>query len=244
MQRRTFLKTCASSVAAAAAQPQFIQADPKRYRRYRSALLVDTHGEPIKTSDLDVGTNYVFGYPFTQTPCFLIDLGKPTDTSAGNADSDQEGDPDAWPGGVGSNKSIVSYSAICTHKLSHPAKTISFISYRHDRTSYFDAAKNQTVDTQGVIFCCSERSAYDPARGARVVEGPAPLPLTAVDIVVNDDNTITAKGTYGADVFDRFFATFGPRFALEQGNDDFIVEVQETTVVTTLTEYSRASKSC
>jgi Rieske Fe-S protein len=225
-----------------AVNPQLIRADPKHYRAYASVLLVHADGTPLKTADLEVGVNYVFAYPFTQTPCFLIDLGKPTETAV--RVSDDTGSAYAWPGGVGSKESIVSYSAICTHKLSHPAKTISFISYRHNQISYVDKHNNTSVDKQGLIFCCSERSAYDPARGGQVLGGPAPLPLTAVEIAVYDDDTISANGTYGADVYDRFFDTFGPRFALEQGNDDFIVEVRDTTIVALLSEYSRTSRMC
>ena len=34
------------------------------------------------------------------------------------------------PGGIGRDKSVVSFSAICAHKLSHPSRNISFINYR------------------------------------------------------------------------------------------------------------------
>ena len=39
-----------------------------------------------------------------------------------------------WPGGVGAQRGIVAYSAICSHRLTYPTRQISFISYR-DRTS-------------------------------------------------------------------------------------------------------------
>lgn len=55
---------------------------------------------------------------------------------------------------------------------------MSFISYRGDGETFLD--KIQHMRTQnGVIYCCSEWSIYDPARGATVQGVPAPQPLAA-----------------------------------------------------------------
>src|SRR5204862_1878736 len=78
----------------------------------------------------------------------------------------------SWPGGVGRQKSIVAYSAICAHQLVYPTKEVSFISFRKTR------AQRGVQDE--LIHCCADHSQYDPARGAQVLSGPAPQPLCAV----------------------------------------------------------------
>jgi hypothetical protein len=35
-------------------------------------------GRPLRSKDLVAGRNYIFQYPFESTPCFLLNLGKPT----------------------------------------------------------------------------------------------------------------------------------------------------------------------
>ena len=74
------------------------------------------------------------------------------------------------PAGVGPNKSIVAFSAICAHQLMYPTAAISFIGLRsggHGEPAH-------------VIHCCGDNSRYDPLQGARVIDGPAPQPLAAV----------------------------------------------------------------
>ncbi|MDQ6882048.1 MAG: (2Fe-2S)-binding protein, partial [Pseudomonadota bacterium] len=112
MDRRGFIESCTAGAAcasAATAWPAFAaSARPKPYSR---VLLVDELGEPVRASRLRPLDNYVFHYPFEATPVFLLRLGQaanPKGQSPGNDDSS------AWPGGVGADRCVVAYSAICT----------------------------------------------------------------------------------------------------------------------------------
>src|SRR5689334_21284182 len=126
MQRRDFIGVCAAG-AALSAPPLLLAADVKP-RLYSRVRLVDGRGNPLKPSNLAVNTNYVFHYPFEGTPCFLLNLGKPTPRNV-TLKTEKGGDY-LWPGGVGPNRAIVGYSAICSHQLTYPTRQISFISYR------------------------------------------------------------------------------------------------------------------
>ena len=196
MERRGFLRICAA--AAAAAPMGAAEAKDLRPRMYTRTRLMEDARQPLRASQLAVGRNYIFHYPFEGTPCFLINLGKP----AGRKVTLNTGDGALyeWPGGVGPQRAIVEYSAICSHKLTYPTRQISFISYR-DRSSASAVSRAET------IHCCSEHSEYDPASGARVLNGPAPQPLSA--ILLEHDPTsdaLYALGTLGGELFDTFFA--------------------------------------
>ena len=194
----------AACISAASFPALAANAKPKAYAR---VLLVDERGEPLRASKLKVHTNYVFHYPFEATPAFLLDLGKP---ATANSLSTKERDTYAWPGGVGKNKSVVAYSAICAHQLVYPTKDVSFISFRKTR------AQRGVQDE--LIHCCAEHSQYDPARGAQVISGPAPQPLAAV-LLEHDPkaDTLTAYATLGGEMFDEFFRKYAAKLSLEVG---------------------------
>jgi arsenite oxidase small subunit len=152
MQRRQFLSACAAIAGASgvgAMNGEWMSATPRLYPR---SLLIDRFGEPIKVAGLATRTNYVFQYPFAGTPCFLLNLGRPL------AGADKllraDGAPYAWSGGVGRQRSIVAYSAICAHKLAYPTREVSFIRYQPERSPTSDG---------NVIHCCADHSVYDPA---------------------------------------------------------------------------------
>src|SRR5688572_27913694 len=124
MERRVFIKICAAS-AAVGAQPAFSAADMKP-RFYDRTQLVDERKCPLKAASLAAGENYLFHYPFEGTPCFLLKLGRPT---VQNVElKTEKGASYLWPGGVGSDHSIVGYSAICAHRMTYPTRQISSIS--------------------------------------------------------------------------------------------------------------------
>ncbi len=231
MERRDFLKACA---AAAGTLPETgIAANPTA-RMYRRARLVDDKGVPIRAADLNAGQSYVFEYPYSSTPCFLINLGR---TAAGGTPLKTEsGNAYRWEGGVGPAKSVVAYSAICAHKLTYPTKQVSFIGYREAPSAVAPQGK--------VITCCSDRSVYDPSAGAKVVAGPAPQPLAAI-LLEHDPKTdgIFALGTYGGEMFNEFFRKFEFRLQLELGQRAKS-EVDGTTVVKPLASYSNQWAQC
>jgi len=211
-------------------------------RRTGTASLVDSKGRSLAADDLPVGDSFVFLYPYVTTPCFLIDLGKPANPVRDLETAD--GALYGWGGGVGPRRSIVAFSAICAHKMSYPTPTVSFISYRHGEESFMGSEKNP-VRRRGVIRCCSEGSVYDPADGARVVGGPAPQPLAAVELEYDEnDGTLTAIGTHGGDMFDRFFEEFGFQLALQHGVSDISKPVGDTSRVWPLSEYSENQRRC
>lgn len=207
MERRDFVKLCAAS-AAGISLPDASQAATLSARSYGRVKLVDERGEPVRAAGLKPNVNFVFAYPFAATPCFLLNLGKP---AAGGIDLKTEaGASYRWEGGVGPERSIVAYSAICAHKLTYPTRDISFISFRAEKT-----AGNKVG---AVIHCCSEHSQYDPAEGARVVAGPAPQPLAAI-LLEHDakSDELYAVGTLGGELFGEFFSKYEFKLAMEHG---------------------------
>src|SRR6188474_119850 len=99
MQRRHFMKACA---AAALAAPCALDAKDLSPRFYTRSRLVDESGQPLRASRLTVGRNYIFHYPFEGTPCFLLNLGKPTGQNV--TLRLENGGTYEWPGGVGAQR--------------------------------------------------------------------------------------------------------------------------------------------
>jgi arsenite oxidase small subunit len=242
MRRRGFVKLCAGAAAAVGAHPELMAQDDAQVKFYERVLLVDSLGKPITSKSLDVGESYVFNYPYATTPCFLLNLGKPT--ARDSALTTDAGAHYVWEGGCGPRRSIVAFCAICAHKMTHPARTVSFINYRHEAVSFRDASE-QTAERAQVIYCCSEKSVYDPLDGARVLGGPAPQPLTAIVLEHDDsDNTIYAVGTSGGEMYQKFFDTFGFRLALEYETSDVRAPAQDVAEVISISEYSRTQIMC
>lgn len=232
MKRRDFVQICAATAACTTLPGPAAAATQARL--YRRARLVDEKGQPIRVGALQAGTNYVFDYPYSSTPCFLLRLARPT---AGGVDLRTEsGQTYRWEGGIGEDKSVVAYSAICAHKMTYPTKQVSFIAYRD--------APSPVAGPGKVITCCSDRSVYDPAAGARVVSGPAPQPLATI-ILEHDPKAdeVFAVGTFGGEMFAEFFRKYEFRLQLEMGpraRD----EVDGTATVRTLENYSSQWAKC
>lgn len=231
MNRREFVRICTAGTGLAITHDAHTAA-PTSYKRYERARLLDAGGTPLRARTLVAQRNYVFFYPFQATPCFLLNLGKPalpTQTAA-------TGDAHAWPGGVGPERSVVAYSAICSHQLTYPTREISFISFRTGKTG-----ANRHAD---VIHCCSEHSQYDPAQGARVLAGPAPRPLAAV-MLEHDAKTdgLYATGILGSETFDEFFRKYEFRLAMEHGGRAR-TPIGDACRVTELDNYCRQQVRC
>ena len=99
-------------------------------------------------------------------------------------------------------QSVVAFSAICSHQFSYPTKKISFINYQHGKSKF--AERDQ------VIVCCAHQSAFDPAQGAKVVAGPATIPLTTIMLEYEEStDQLHAIGTMGNDQYKDFFRARG-----------------------------------
>jgi arsenite oxidase small subunit len=222
---------CGASAFAASLPAAPADAIPRFYARAR---LVDPAGEPLKARALPANRNFIFHYPFAGTPCFLLNLGKPTKASAQLKTADEQ--TYQWPGGVGADHGIVAYSAICAHRLTYPTREISFISYRNEMSPGSKFAH--------VIHCCSEHSQYDPAEGAKVLAGPAPQPLAAILLEYDQKNDgLYALGTLGGELFNEFFSKYEFRLALDH-RGQARAAVESRCIVNELARYCRQQVKC
>ena len=234
MQRREFLGVCAATCALGARDT--LAAEDLKPRLYSRVQLTHENGQPLKAAGLVAGRNYIFHYPFESTPCFLLDLGKPTVRDVQLRT--ESGSGYQWSGGVGPNRSIVGYSAICAHRMSYPTPQISFISYR-ERSTAGAASRPNT------IHCCSEHSQYDPAAGARVLSGPAPQPLAAI-LLEHDQtlDTLHAIGTLGGELFNAFFDKYEFKLAIDYGANRTRQRVSTRAAVQELQRFCKQQVRC
>lgn len=239
--RRSFIKVCGATLAAVAgvSTTKAVLAGPRR--SYSRVALVDGNDRPLTCDTLPREQEFVFHYPYESTPCFLIKLGA---AAAGPVSLETEdGTTYRWAGGVGPDRSVVSFSAICAHRLTHPTRAVSFIGYRQELRRIPEDIE-VTLPAGGVIQCCSEHSIYDPAMGARVISGPAPQPLAAVELGIDADGALFVAGVYGGMLFDRYFDEFGFRLALEYGEDAVRSPVSDRVVALPIEEYTTNRVSC
>lgn len=239
--RRRFVKVCAAFTALCT-MPRLLEGQAAPLQRHQRVRLVDHLGRPITAEELTEGQNYIFHYPYVSTPCFLLDLGQPA--NGGTQLRTEKGQKYRWQGGVGPRRSVVAFSAICAHRMTYPANQVSFINYRHDQTAFLDKNKHTSAQSR-VIYCCSEKSVYDPAAGARVLGGPAPQPLAAIQLEYDASNgTLTALGAYGGQLFDRFVEEFQFQLAVEYGRDKVRAPVIDSTEVIPLDRYTQNQVLC
>lgn len=215
--RRAFLASCTGSLIASLATSPLAATDRGvPIRRYQSSILADELGRAIRASTLLAHTNYLFHYPFVATPCLLLDLGRDI-------------------GGVGKARSIVAFSAICSHKLAYPAKEVSFIRFQRDASTHSEGER---------IHCCADHSVYDPTAGAKVVKGPAPAPLAAVVLEYDAKrDELRAVGIQGVEQFEPFFDKYAFKLSMEYG-DGARKPVSGATRVQPLTQYCRNIAQC
>lgn len=208
---------------------------------FPQSRIVDLDKQPIAYADLAVGSSLIFHYPFVTTPCFLIRL-SPGDYGTASL-TDKAGNNYTWQGGAGPDNSLVAFSAICTHKMSHPSKPISHLNYRTDEKE-IRALNGQKKIMKQMIMCCSEHSVYDPTDGARVISGPATQPLAAIDLEVGTDGQILATGMRGGDMFDPFLEKFGFRLALEHSVNDVRTPAGDRVVAVPAESFSHQQIRC
>lgn len=228
MQRREFNKLCGGLLTGAAGLSKTTNALAQPYPA--SALIFDDNS-PVTVNSMAPGSSYVFSYPYVTTPCFIVRLNAAAKKTAN------------WAGGVGDDSSVVAFSAICSHKMSHPAKPISHINYRAEKISFHNR-EGVKQERDQLISCCSERSVYDPANGANVLAGPAPVPLASILLEVNNSGQLFAVGSTGADQYDRFLEKFGFRLAMEYGVTDIRARAGNTSVATQAQDFSSQQIRC
>ena len=206
MDRRNFLKVVAGATAVAVSPGliggKLFAADGSLYKAYEKAQLVDASGKPIKASALEKEVTYIFNYPHTSTPCMLVNLPKSTQTDVQL--KSESGESYVWKSGIGKDRTVVAYVAICTHQMTHPTPNDSFITYVPSNK------KTMAYDKSGIIVCSSHLSAFDAAAGAKVLGGAATQPLAAVVLEHAADDTIWAVGILGQDKFHDYFKEFRP----------------------------------
>lgn len=200
-------------------------------RAHPRSLLVDARGDALPASRLQTGQAYLFNYPYTVSPVFLLVLDRaPEPAELVTVDRQRY----AAPAGVGPNRSIVAFSAICAHKLMYPTPEVSFIGLR----------RGGRGEPAQVIHCCGDDSRYDPQRGARVLAGPAPQPLAAVLLEWDaSSDRLHAAGTRGGELFDAFFDKYAVKLELENGSGQRKPSA-DTTVVRPAASFSRTWRSC
>lgn len=200
-------------------------------RPHPRSLLVDEYASPWLARRIEPGQAYLFNYPYTASPVFLIAFEREIRPIELITEDKQRY---ATPVGVGPNKSIVAFSAICAHKLMYPTPAISFIGLR----------KGGRGESAQVIHCCGDNSRYDPLRGARVIGGPAPQPLAAVLLEWDAaSDRLHAVGTRGGEMFDAFFEKYAMKLELETGSSLRKLS-GPTVIVQPAARYSRQWRSC
>jgi len=237
MKRRQFVKACAATAILVHQNPMLLANTQDPSQLHHPVRLVDPDGNSIRPGDLKPHVNYVFRYPYECTPCFLLDLNRPTEANV--ALKTEAGEDYVWRGGVGPKRSIVAYAAICTHRLTHPTEHVNFIAYRQSRNPEADPSANR-------IVCCMEYSSYDPARGAAVTSGPAPSPLTGILLDYDEQaDEIRAVGITSEEVFTRFLDQFQMQLELSYGSlAKASASVTETATVVPLDEYTGNDMPC
>ncbi len=238
MDRRTFIKACATVAVASAVDSSVISralsSQQNLYKAYNKALLVKEDGSPLTEKDIQPQKSYILFYPHTATPCFLLNLDaevKPAEIKL------KDGKSYTWNGGVGSKKSIVAYSAICAHQWSYPTKTYAFINY------YPENQPSETTKKAGVIQCCAHLAVYDPKQGATVLDGPAEVPLAAIVLQQEGDN-FYAVGVLGVDQFDKFFDLYKQDLRQQYGSTAKAKALVDRCVVVELEKYTQAPIKC
>ena len=177
------------------AQPPLVGA-----KSYPAVQLIDVDGAPLTATkvgqEYNVTTSalYLFYYPLTNEPNFLLNLAPATTGGPGATNV---------PGGVGPNGSIVAYSAICQH-LGCPAPAISY---------YPPGTCSKTFGSKTFyIHCSCHGSTYDVTNRASNLTGPAIYPLPQVTLEWKDpssggDDTIWAIGETGPEPVNGHFQT-------------------------------------
>lgn len=105
--------------------------------------------KPVARLDgLKAGEAVAFQWPDAESPCWLLKTGRATD------------------GGVGPDRDVVAYSALCTHQGC------------------------PVVVEDGRFICPCHFSQFDPEKGGQCYQGVATVPLPRVQLAVRDGHVV------------------------------------------------------
>jgi Rieske Fe-S protein len=205
MERRNFLRLSATSAMAVAVAPSLITQklyaeDGSLFQTFEKVQLKDAEGNPLKSKALVVEENYVFMYPHAGTPAIMVDLPSPTEKDIKLKAED--GTEYLYKGGAGAKGTLVAYSAICAHQLTHPTAAMTMFQYVPT------TGKTLAYDKPGVFVCSSHLAAYDPKKGGKVVGGPANQGLASIILEIDAEDNIWAVAVLGPNKFQDFFEAF------------------------------------
>lgn len=175
MERRTFLKLAAAAGGAVTVLALFSTFKAGTFvppPSTTAAWLVVTVTNISKLTNL---TPVVFYYPLTNTPNYLVKLGV------------------AASGGIGPNKDIVAFSAICQHL----GCTYGFVA-----PDASPPCNSSYKAAQPMGYCCCHGSQYDFTNDAKVIGGPAPRPVPMVQLQLDaSTGDISAIGMNAPTIF-------------------------------------------
>jgi len=205
MERRNFLQLSATTAMAVAIAPSLITQklyaeDGSLFQTFEKVQLKNADGNALKSATLITEENYVFMYPHAATPAIMVNL-----TSAAEKNIKlmaEDGTEYIFNGGTGSKGTLVAYSAICPHQLTHPQKSMSMFQYVDEK------GKTLSYDKGGVFVCTSHLSAFEPKKGGKVVSGPAKQGLAQIVLEIDADDNIWAVAVLGPVKFQDFFDAF------------------------------------
>ena len=235
MERRSFLKLSGTTAAAVAMAPSLITQklyaeDGSLFQAFEKVQLKDADGKAMKASTLVKEENYFFMYPHAATPAIMVDLMEPADK--GVKLKAEDGTEYIYTGGVGAKGTIVAFSAICAHQLTHPQKAMSMFQYVPT------TGKTLAYEKPGVFVCSSHLAAYDPKQGGKVVGGPANQGLASIVLEIDADDNIWAVAVLGPDKFQEFFSAFKKDHKAEFGRRGAKKLMKTEAKVQPLTSYS------
>ena len=205
MERRNFLRLSATSAMAVAIAPSLITQklyaeDGSLFQTFEKVQLKDAEGNPLKSKALVAEENYVFMYPYAGTPAIMVDL--PAATEKDIKLKAEDGTEYVYKGGAGAKGTLVAFSAICAHQLTHPTAAMTMFQYVPT------TGQTLAYDKPGVFVCSSHLAAYDPKQGGKVVGGPANQGLASIILEIDAEDNIWAVAVLGPVKFQDFFDAF------------------------------------
>ncbi|RLA66472.1 MAG: sulfur oxidation protein [Epsilonproteobacteria bacterium] len=235
MERRNFLRLSGTSAMAVAIAPSLITQklyaeNGDMFQTFEKVQLKDADGKALKASSLTKEENYLFMYPHVATPAIMVDLLKPAAKDIKLKAED--GTEYVYKGGYGAKGTIVAFSAICAHQLTHPQKSMSMFQYVPT------TGKTLAYDKAGVFVCTSHLAAYDPQQGGKVVGGPATQGLASIVLEIDKDDNIWAVAVMGPEKFQAFFDAFKKDHRAEFGRRGAKKLIKTETKVQALKNYS------